>query len=321
MAIQCPRCGRQYDVTLFEFQRAVRCDCGAALDLARGHMAPVEAASSLESDLDQEPSADDDAIARLVLSDPRGIPPITPATWDYITSRHIAEDYDRYYLYNDLFEFDTSVLERWLPRPGRLLDLGCGSGRHTVHFALRGFEVTAVDLSEHMLAVTRRKLMAHGASASLVEGDITRLDELGLGHFHYALCMFSTLGMVYGRENRLRVLKSARDHLDADGLFVFHVHNRWHNLWYPEGREYLLRAIWDRLRGRPEAFQKPMDGYRGIRGLSLYVFSAGEVRRMVARAGLRVEHFLYLNRERTGELRGLARGVRGNGFIVACRRG
>jgi dsDNA-specific endonuclease/ATPase MutS2 len=28
MAILCPRCGRQYDVTLFQFGAAVECDCG-----------------------------------------------------------------------------------------------------------------------------------------------------------------------------------------------------------------------------------------------------------------------------------------------------
>lgn len=38
MAITCPRCGAGFDVTLFEFGRRVQCDCGAWVDLARGHM-------------------------------------------------------------------------------------------------------------------------------------------------------------------------------------------------------------------------------------------------------------------------------------------
>jgi len=29
MAILCPKCGHQYDVTLFEFGNIVKCDCGA----------------------------------------------------------------------------------------------------------------------------------------------------------------------------------------------------------------------------------------------------------------------------------------------------
>lgn len=34
MAIRCPKCGREYDVTLFQFGRKVKCDCGSELDLA-----------------------------------------------------------------------------------------------------------------------------------------------------------------------------------------------------------------------------------------------------------------------------------------------
>ena len=34
MAICCPKCGHEYDVTLFQFGRKVTCACGAEIDLA-----------------------------------------------------------------------------------------------------------------------------------------------------------------------------------------------------------------------------------------------------------------------------------------------
>ncbi|MFO0981930.1 MAG: hypothetical protein U1E76_09345 [Planctomycetota bacterium] len=37
MAILCARCGRQFDVTLFEFGRAVTCECGALVRGDRAH--------------------------------------------------------------------------------------------------------------------------------------------------------------------------------------------------------------------------------------------------------------------------------------------
>ena len=37
MAIKCPQCGAEYDVTLFTLDRSIRCDCGANVDLAVGH--------------------------------------------------------------------------------------------------------------------------------------------------------------------------------------------------------------------------------------------------------------------------------------------
>jgi len=41
VALQCPRCRRQYDVTLFEFGHTVRCACGATVDLQKGHIAEL----------------------------------------------------------------------------------------------------------------------------------------------------------------------------------------------------------------------------------------------------------------------------------------
>ncbi|MHB8957243.1 MAG: DUF6868 family protein [Pirellulaceae bacterium] len=42
MAITCPQCGAEYDVTLFTFDRRIRCDCGAWVDLAVGHQQTSE---------------------------------------------------------------------------------------------------------------------------------------------------------------------------------------------------------------------------------------------------------------------------------------
>jgi len=37
MAVRCPVCRTEYDVTLFTFDRAIQCDCGGWVDLSRGH--------------------------------------------------------------------------------------------------------------------------------------------------------------------------------------------------------------------------------------------------------------------------------------------
>ncbi|NQT40986.1 MAG: hypothetical protein HQ581_26075 [Planctomycetes bacterium] len=40
MAITCPKCGVGFDVTLFQFGHRIRCDCGAVVELEKGHVAP-----------------------------------------------------------------------------------------------------------------------------------------------------------------------------------------------------------------------------------------------------------------------------------------
>ena len=36
-----PQCGAEFDVTLFTFDRSIRCDCGTWVDLASGHRTSV----------------------------------------------------------------------------------------------------------------------------------------------------------------------------------------------------------------------------------------------------------------------------------------
>ncbi len=47
-----------------------------------------------------------------------------------------------------------------LPPPGRVLDLGCGSGRLTAELATRGWEATGIDTSDERLAAARARSQA-----------------------------------------------------------------------------------------------------------------------------------------------------------------
>jgi SAM-dependent methyltransferase len=65
-------------------------------------------------------------------------------------------------------------------RPGRALDLGCGTGRDAVHLAREGWTVTGVDGVPQALEEARQRGAAAGAEVDWIEGDVTRLGELGL---------------------------------------------------------------------------------------------------------------------------------------------
>jgi SAM-dependent methyltransferase len=64
---------------------------------------------------------------------------------------------------------------------GRALDLGCGTGTDSVYLAIHGWEVTGVDMVSEALVAARRRAVVAGVSLRLVEGDVTRLRELGVG--------------------------------------------------------------------------------------------------------------------------------------------
>jgi SAM-dependent methyltransferase len=65
--------------------------------------------------------------------------------------------------------------------PGRALDLGCGTGTDTIYLAGHGWQVTAIDMVAKAVAVARRKAAAAGVAPRFVEGDVTRLRDLGIG--------------------------------------------------------------------------------------------------------------------------------------------
>lgn len=64
------------------------------------------------------------------------------------------------------------------PPFGRALDLGCGSGSHTIELAERGWSATGIDAVERAIARARSRPGAE--AARFVVGDVTRLEEAGL---------------------------------------------------------------------------------------------------------------------------------------------
>lgn len=74
--------------------------------------------------------------------------------------------------------------------PGRALDLGCGTGTHSVYLARHGWQVTGIDFTAQALEAARRKAAENGVSASFIEGDVTRLDGLDLGQGYTLLLDF-----------------------------------------------------------------------------------------------------------------------------------
>ena len=73
-------------------------------------------------------------------------------------------------------------LEGLLPgrRPGRALDLGCGTGTDAIYLASHGWEVTGVDFVPEAIATARTRARAAGSTASFVAGDATRLRQAGV---------------------------------------------------------------------------------------------------------------------------------------------
>jgi cyclopropane fatty-acyl-phospholipid synthase-like methyltransferase len=77
-------------------------------------------------------------------------------------------------------------------KPGRALDLGCGTGTNSLYLARHGWAVVGVDLAATAIHKARRKAREAGLSADFHTADVTRLDflqppfdlALDIGCFH-----------------------------------------------------------------------------------------------------------------------------------------
>lgn len=62
---------------------------------------------------------------------------------------------------------------------GRVLDVGCGTGEHTLMAATAGLDATGIDLAADALATAERKARERGLTARFLRHDALRVAELG----------------------------------------------------------------------------------------------------------------------------------------------
>ncbi len=58
----------------------------------------------------------------------------------------------------------------------RILDLACGTGRHSLELVRRGFSVVGVEIGAELVEIARRDAEAESLEPEFVQGDLRRLD-------------------------------------------------------------------------------------------------------------------------------------------------
>ena len=146
-------------------------------------------------------------------------------------------DYAKYYdlLYRDKdYESETAfvlnVLSKHGCEPETLLDLGSGTGRHSVPFAARSIAVTGVDLSKMMVEMARngrhQDVEESAAPPEFLVGD-ARTVRVGR-KFDVVTALFHVMSYQKREKDALDVFATAREHLHQGGLFFF-------DFWYGPG--------------------------------------------------------------------------------------
>ena len=231
---------------------------------------------------------------------------------DYFRASDMVRTYDEQMRATPLAAADVAFCERHFAEPGRLLDLGCGTGRLAIRFASLGHETVGVDLSEEML----KQAHINAGDLRVMWLNANILDVMPAGGPFDAACLFSTWGMIRGRDRRRAMLTNTKRLLKPGGVFVIHVHNRrYRGLGW---KRILTQELCTRL-GRADAGDVTMpQAYAGA-PLTLHHTTAAALRRELEAAGFTLIETLAVDVEGNGKPYRWWRSGTGNyGYLVAA---
>ena len=139
-----------------------------------------------------------------------------------MTEEKLYKKFARYYdlIYAEIdhqkeSDFIKCSVAKHKTSPGHdLLDMACGTGRHTA-LLKNDFKIWGVDINPEMLKIAREKV----SDVDFITGDMKNLDLKQ--RFDVVICMFSAMNYNTTLSELKHTLKNFYDHLKPGGVLIF----------------------------------------------------------------------------------------------------
>jgi SAM-dependent methyltransferase len=144
-----------------------------------------------------------------------------------------ARFYDLFYRDKDYAgetDYVASLLQRFGGTGGDILELGCGTGRHAVLLAERGYRVHGIDFSSEMLQAADETVgQLAGPLRERLQFERGDVRDYRAGRqFDIAISLFHVMSYQTTNEDLRAAFETAACHLDRGGIFLF-------DCWYGPG--------------------------------------------------------------------------------------
>ena len=103
------------------------------------------------------------------------------------TSKRFINHYKNGYMpwHHEKVDYNlVRMVEKWPVPIGKVLELGCGTGTDAIWLAEKGFDVTAVDVSDIAIGIAKESAKKAGVTCNLLTVDFVR-DGLDYGEFDF----------------------------------------------------------------------------------------------------------------------------------------
>jgi len=97
----------------------------------------------------------------------------------------------------------------------RILDYGCGKGRHSIYLSKKGFKVTGIDISEESIKASKKK---ENENLEFFVHDMR--NYFRINYYDVVLSLFTSFGYFESDHENNKVIKSAAGALKKGGIFV-----------------------------------------------------------------------------------------------------
>lgn len=101
------------------------------------------------------------------------------------------------------------------PKNSRMLDVGCGRGRHSIHLASKGFFVTGIDISDDSISAAQK---SEHENLEFFVHDM-RL-PFRMNYYDYAFNCFTSFGFFRTRREHDSAIRTIAESLKTGGTFV-----------------------------------------------------------------------------------------------------
>lgn len=141
--------------------------------------------------------------------------------WYELLFENYAEKYDKErFTQGTIGECDFIENEFYFDKSLKILDVGCGTGRHTIELSKRGYHVTGIDLSENQLKRARKKAEQNKLQIDFLLQDARKLKFINEFDAAIMLCE-GGFPLMETDEMNFEILKSVAKSLKANGKFIF----------------------------------------------------------------------------------------------------